>query len=265
MTNEVLAQHPGLARARELFIDLFEDSMPLVNLGYTRKQIAFASPTLRLLEGEGLIETYTDDNPFLLFNSADPHAEWLNVYALPNRIGFELSAHRDEFWRGWGELSRDQRLRRMLTFTDPVDIFQDYPSQVASIALFEDGTDMNDLDYLVRHFVVDSSTRAPMGMKVENPLTRIAKSIGLVGTYRAAWVDEQTKLEFVVKIEAPEHRRDGPDYVTYRKLRPIFDSNGTMTPVGKKANASPKQVTQILSEKKKQVTSGSLAWDNTRS
>lgn len=262
--DEVLAQYSDLARARELFIDLFQDRAPLVNLGYTGRQIEFALPVLRLLEGEGGVATHIRNNPYLEFNSDDPHAEGLQVYHLPKREGFYLFAVRDETARGWGELSRDQRIMRMLTARQPVVIFQDFPEQVAHIGLFEESADINNLDYLVRQFFADSFTDAPMGMKAENPVTRAARAVGVAGTYRAAWVDERTKLEFVAKVDAPEDKGLGSEYITYRKLKPVSDLRGTMIPIGKKANASEDKVTQILSARNRQAVSGELAWGNAR-
>lgn len=261
--DEALAEYHDLARARDLFINLFQDKDPLVKLGYTARQIEFALPVLKLLEGEGKVATYIPNNPFLDFSSNDPFAEELQVYYLPNREGFYLFAVRDEGLRGWGELSRDQRLMRILTARQPVVIFPDFPEQVAHIGLFKEGADIDNLDYLVRQFFDKTFTDAPMGVKAENLLTRAARAIGVAGTYKAAWVEEETKREFVAKVDVPEDKKFGSIYVTYRKLEPRSDlRGGIIIPIGKKANTSEKKVTQILSERNKHSVSGKLVLGN---
>jgi hypothetical protein len=101
-------------------------------------------------------------------------------------------------------------------------------------------------------------------MRAESALTRAAKAVGASGTYKAAWVDERNKLEFVAKVDAPEDKELGSVYVTYRKLKQVSDSRGSMTPMGKKANTSESKVTQILEARKHQAVSGQLALGGAR-
>lgn len=153
-SDEVLSQYPELARARELFIDLFRDRSPLVNLGYTNRQIEFTLPVLMLLQEEGVIEMDHLKNPYLSFdNPRDPNTQKLEVYYLPSRQGFNLF--------------------------------------------------------------------------------------------------------FVAKLDAPGF---DSDYIAYRRLSPISESQGTLVPFGKKANISEQKVTKVLSVRKQQVSSGQLAW-----
>lgn len=258
--DEVLSRFPELARARSLFIELFKDRSPLINLGYTSRQVEFALPVLRLLEEEGGVMDHLRD-PYLTFdNPRDSWVEALEVYYLPSRQGFYLSATRDETARGWDDLTEVERLWRMLYTQNPVIIFSDFSDEIAHIGLFDETADVTNLDYLIREFYADSFTNAPEGMRREGKLTKIARAIGIAGTYRATWVDDETKLEFVAKLDAPEYRQLGSDYVAYRRLRPISDNQGTVVPFGKKANVFEQKVTKILSAQKQQIVSGQLSW-----
>jgi hypothetical protein len=265
-SDEVLVRFPELARTRTLFIELLKDRSPLVNLGYTNKQVEFAIPALRLLQEKGEVLTHLSV-PYLSFqNPPDgPEIESLQVYELPSREGYYLFASRDETMRGWADLTLAERRKRLLFGRNPVIIFDDLPIQAAFISLFEDKADIKNLDYLIAEIYGDSSfTDAPMGMKADTPLTRAARRVGLAGTYEAAWVDERIKLEFVAKIEAPEDRTIGPNYVAYRKLRPVGDLKGTMIPFGKKANISEDKVNDVLSAQQDRVISGELALGRAR-
>ncbi len=266
-----LAQYPDLARAREIFIDLLQDKLPLIKLGYTGKQIEFALPVLRLLEDEGEVATHIRNNPYLYFsNPNDPWAEALQVYRLPKRQGFYLWAIRDETARGWGNLSKTERFKRILQAKQPVVIFQDLPEQVAHIGLFEEGADINNLDYLVRRLIIDVLiTNAPLGIRAENPVTKFARAVGATATYEAAWVDPQTQLEFVAKVDLPRGKKPDPVQsvcVGYRKLVPPLRNymGKTMTVIGKVPNTSDEKVTKVLSTHFQKYISGEFALSKVR-
>lgn len=75
-----LAQFPELQRARELFVDLFQDRSPLVNLGYSTRQIAFAVPVLSRMQEGGNIRDYIRDYPSLFFGDLnDPDYEGVEI------------------------------------------------------------------------------------------------------------------------------------------------------------------------------------------
>jgi len=65
-TNEVVEKYPKLFRARELFIKLFVDSRPLVNLGYTSQQVEYAKPCLALIQEEGSVRTHVNPPLFIV-------------------------------------------------------------------------------------------------------------------------------------------------------------------------------------------------------
>lgn len=254
--DETLVHFPDLARARTHFIGLFKDRSPLVNLGYTSKQIAFVVPVLQLIEGEGVVDTHLRNKPYLTFENPDePEAEAAYINPLPLGDGYYLSGFRDEGSRGWDQLSREERLIRQTTNRQPI-IFNDVPGVVAHVALFSNDAPTDRLEYLIPQLHNQFFTNAPFGMKPENMLTKVAQAVGATGTFKAAWVDEETKNEFVARIDIPEEEE--PYYVAYRKLRPLVDARGNMTPIGKKANSSESKVTQIF-KARKQVVSGQLA------
>lgn len=263
--DEVLKNFPELDRARNLFLQLFQNTVPLSKLDYTARQIDFTVPVLRLLEGEGEVVTYLS-RPFLSFeNPNDPWLEALEVYYLPGGEGFHLHAFRDESMRGWGELTLKERTIKILMGllnrqSNPVVIFSDFPGEVALIALFEEDAEINNLDYLIPQLLNSHYTGSRFGMKREGVLTKAAKAVGLAGVYRAAWKDERTKREFVAELRAPEDWRSEPDHVAFRRLPSLEDQEGHLiTPIGKKAGISKNKVMEILEGGKREVFVGQLA------
>lgn len=261
--DETLAQFPKLARARELFVELFASRSPLINLGYTARQQQFALPALTLLEEQGEVK-FDPKGPYLGFaDPENPGIGDLQVQELENAQGFYLFGVREESTWHDKALSKEERERKLLTIIfsgkpsgNSTIIFSDFPEQVADITLFEETVELANLDYLVQQ-MCNYYTVAPFGLHAKKPLATIAKTVNLVSTYQAAWVDERTKLEFVAKIEIQENKPFGPTYVSYRRLTPVSDSLGKVTPFGKKANVSEEKVSKALSATK-QLAVGQL-------
>jgi hypothetical protein len=254
-----------LFRARELYIQLFRDSSPLINLGYTAAQIELAKPVLSLLEGEGKVATYLPNNPFLAFNrEVGSDSLELEVYSLTGTYGFDLSARKDwdQSFGDWIGLSEEERFERIFHhINESENIFDDYPAQVAQIALFEENARIYDLDFLMHQLLSDLFSDTLLGMQNENTLTSAARNIGMVGTYRALWTDE-TRYEFVAKLDFPGNNDFDSQYVAYRRLNPVSDSKGKMIPFGKKANISQDNILKILKLKKQKEISGQIISGN---
>ena len=117
--DETLAQFPDLARARELYIDLFKDNSPLVNLGYNSRQIEYAVHTLLLLQGEGEVNVETrSTSPYLVFKNPDNNSEEdVYINCLPSKQGFYLGATRDEIVNQQGNSSFEEMLLRIIVET----------------------------------------------------------------------------------------------------------------------------------------------------
>lgn len=246
-------EFPQLARARELFIALFRDRSPLVNLGYTNLQIEFTIPVLRLIEGEGKVVTDSNDRylPYLDFDN--PTGENANISSLPNN-GFLLYAAR--YPSEEEGLTRDERLIRWL-FGNPIKVLDDDVT-VAKVGLFPE----------VRENAIDLNVIVPLLYSTEIRLsretlaTKISRKVANMGpaTFRAAWLDDRTRIEFAVEIMDPQSRRLGleeSEYALWRRLNNISDSQGTMTPFGQKPDGSKEMVSHAFSQAPK-VFSGAL-------
>lgn len=207
---------------------------------------------MQLLEKGGEVYNYLK-NPHLNFKGeSNLYEDCTYIYYLPNKQGFNLSAYRDEIVT---DLIPEERILTKIMNTNRIIVFDDFPTQVAHIGLFDETAEVTNVHYLIRALYDLYITR----MKRESKLTEIVRDFGISGTYQAAWVDEETKLEFVAKILMPGDEKSSPNYVTYRRLKTISDPTGNLIPFGKKANISQQKVIEILSAQKKQIT-GSLSW-----
>ena len=259
--DEVLAQFPDLARARNLYISLFHDSSPLVNLGYIGGQITQAKVVLDLLTESGEVHTHIPNDPYLFIEDPKfPESRSVEISHLRSKQGFMLNADAD--------VSNTAIIRNMFRPVSQNILFDDIPFKVAHIGLFDSNqVDFNDLDFLVRQLTQASGgaafSFAPLGMQKENLLTAAAKKLDLAVTYMAAWTDGERKHEFMAQIDVPENHGD-PVYLAYRKLSPISDLKGSMTPFGRKPSISKDKVLGILQTGKRKVISGELALGNSR-
>lgn len=253
--DETIAKFPDFTRARELYITLFKDRTPLVNLGYTSRQIEFSIPTLRLLEEEGKVNTDLG-RPYLDFQSPDNPDEGVEIDYLLNGLGFYLFAHNDTTL-----LDNPPGTGRLIyaLFGSRMKVLDDIGG-IARIVLFQDTSDINSLDYLIPQLHNNLTEGMESGVRRENILTKTARALRLTTTYRGAWVDERTKLEFVVEINDPQYTKLGlePDYDIWRRLNSVSDNQGSMVPFGKKPNISQEKVKDVLSAAQNRVTSGKL-------
>ncbi len=255
-SSEILNNYPELSRARDFLIELFSDRSPLRILGYTEQQIAFAVPALDLIQDEGSVGVFKS-KPYLSW-SKNHDSLAAEIESLPNKSGYRLTARRDEVERGSALLSPAERLMKMIYSENPVIIFKDFDIQVADILLFKPETGLGNLDALVK--LVTEGNFYWQRIKKENPLTKISQKVGIAPTYRAAWIDEGTKLEFVIEIK---ERGQEPQYLAYRRLNTLSDSASSVIPFGKKANATEQKVKQALEAKTDRVVQGNLAYGKT--
>lgn len=254
-TDETLARFPQLARARELFIALFRDRLPLVNLGYTNLQIEFTVPAMRLIEGEGEVITDPKDKylPYLNFDSSTNPGENANISCLPNN-GFLLFVSRDT--AGEEELTDHEGLIRLL-IGNPIKVIDDIV--VAKAGLFPE----LEVDAIDLSLVVPALYSTEMRLKRETLTTKVSRKVANLGpaTFRAAWLDDRTKIEFAVEIIDPQLRRIGlaeSDYTLWRRLNAVSDNQGAMTPFGQKPGDSKEIVSRAFS-KAPNVFAGALA------
>lgn len=252
--GDILQQFPELQRARDLFTDLFKDRSPLVSLSYTPRQIEWTTPVLRLIEGSGEIETHISP-PYLSFeNPRDPDVETVQIYQLPDLNGYHLHAIHDPMLRRREGETREQRFWNFFR-TNPNRMFEIYEGMVAHIILFKETANVENLEYLVKtvmaleHFAVQ--------VKKESIFSIFGRKLGLVGTFEATWLDN-ARTEIVIKAEVPNELTE-PFYYQWKRLKPVYDSYGTVIPVGQKPNISHNKIDKILSEEREFVLAGQLA------
>lgn len=131
----------------------------------------------------------------------------------------------------------------------PVVIFPDEGTVVAKITLFTDPDKISNLSFIAPRLLKRDLT-LPRSVRKEQPITKILRKLEKTAIYTATWVDEDTKIEFVAKLDEPYLN---PIFVSYRRLAILSDDQGTVIPFGKKANISGEKVTKILTERKSQV------------
>lgn len=88
-SDEVIEEYPELFRARELFIKLFADSRPLVNLGYTHQQTEYAKPCLIIIQECGVCGYDYLDIPSLRFGKRNEEKS-VKIGLLPNNEGYYM-------------------------------------------------------------------------------------------------------------------------------------------------------------------------------
>jgi len=239
-----------LLRARELYTTLFKDQSPLVHLGYIGSQVNRAYNVLSLLEEPGEVMDHLKNNPYISVNRQGRYTEeGLEIYHLPNRHGFYLTAYQE---------ATGLSIMQSILADDKGLIYPD-SSNVAYVALMNPDVDLTNLSTLVPEITYGLTyTEAPLGVQQASVVTKPLQKVGLAGTYQAAWVDPEAKHEFVVKIDVPENKGDSI-WAAFRKLRPVSDEHGSMTPFGRKPNVDEHKVMKIFQEQKSRVFSGVLA------
>lgn len=251
--SETLGRFPELARARNLYIDLFKDDSSLVNCGYTAQQKVLAKDALQLIEGPGKI--YHPNKPKLTQLVFMEGGKWAAIKKFANEVGYELTAVNEPYFArtpAW-EVAYVMRTEKSPVFE------MDY---VAIINLVKQGTVEDNLDSLIHTFFNEGAYSLTKTQK-ENPLSKVTRALGMTATYRARWVDESTKLEFVIEIKSPTDKElGGPFYHTWRRLNAISDAKGKVIPFGRKANVSKEKVLRTLDNEPASVVHGQLAWQS---
>ncbi len=261
ITSKEINKFPELFRARELFINLFSDQSPFINLGYSRQQMLYALPSIGLIQDEGklVIDNFKNDPNLTFDDTLGSWDLWTGIYHLPDKQGSYLFSTRERTITH--EMSVSERFFAMISGPS-VSIFGENDLKVAHIALFNENAPINNLDYLLPILYKNIITDAPMNIRKEGIINKLGRKLKILGTYQASWVDEKTKLEFVAKIEIPEMEGYEPEYVHWRKLFQVKDDKGTMTPIGQKAISSIGKIKAILDSEESKLVFGNLSLEN---
>ncbi len=247
--NEPLAQFPELARARSLFIVLFKDDSPLINLGYTGGQRRETKPVLILIQESGEVLNPETTNQSLYFVD-DSGQQFVEIALLPKDAGFSLFAAKDPVSRGLVGL-----LGALTTELHP-PVFDD-SFAVAQINLVRQNTIERDLSRLIPAFYEEGY--ALPQLKPDSLLSRAGRMLGKTTTFRAQWTDD-IQRDFVVELKPPTSESKEGYYHHWRRLAPLSDFQGTVVPIGRKPNSSKDQILETLNRQPERAFQGQIQW-----
>lgn len=252
---------PELEYGRELFIRLFRDESPLINLGYTPAQRTAAKRALRSLEEEGRL--FLKPYPWVSFGEEYVGAELAQL----EHAGYYLTAFYDASGKvasGLFPKAKD-RLAAQIILGERFGFFEDEPpGHAVIIHILSQEAAEADLATLVKHLYEGSGgTKRRVRLEEATKLATLKSQIlPSAATYRAAWVDEETKLELVVennfRSKALGEDASIKEVQLWRRL-PTQDFKGkSWVPFGRKPNTSKKRLLKILEEKRERVVTGRL-------
>ncbi len=259
--QEIISEY---AYARDLFVQLFRDEIPLVNLGYNSPQRTLAKLALLFLEKEEG-ELRLKPQPSVFFGDEG----WFVGVQLTrmNRGGYYAYALYDTHGLYLSQFSTPEERRWAFCFWEPkIRFFEDDYAAVAEINMIPGNVAIDDIDTLVGH-LYEGRYGEQVNMKKISPIsvikTRITPS---VATYRAAWTDDETKLELVVESnhtsKATGDKSLANMLYVWRRLPTQNLQGQKWIPFGRKPNISESRMKKILEAKKEKMVTGQLAWQS---
>lgn len=268
----------NLEYGRDLYVQLFQDESPLINLGYSAKQVQFTRSALSLMEREGAF--YPTPKPRVAFGNLEiisedtsPHV-WLTTLA---NGGFKAIAQYPLLWVP-DRFENDKGYIHPSPYKTDL-ISEEFPLGVAAVIdILPGDKDYQDVDELVQHLYEGAwlnhyHIRNP---KMESPSvlnflkSRFSTSVAV---FRAGWVDENTKLELVVETDIYSRLQgftgekvissEGGQKINisvirevWRRLDQIEKDGLVWAPFGKKPNPSNQSIQKALEGK--QITKSPL-------
>ncbi len=207
-----------LSYGRELFLHMFQDSSPFANLGYSAPQIEETRKALKQLENvEGrtsspLRVTFEDDR----FYSSSVQLSYEGKDLKKNL--WHLSAQRDIYRMIMSQLPLDaseeeikeKKLQALFLGAGSVKIktFRENENLLAAVSMFPEDTDTAGIQTVIKG-VNDGwhgfGTDAGMLYKptLWNKLLEKTGRNRFGSTYRAAWLDDQSKRDLVIEYTNP--------------------------------------------------------------
>lgn len=245
-----------LSYAREVFIHLFQDESPFVNLGYTARHRATAKTVLKRLEEGGKARVINTGETIAEFGRGPADA----TIARLRHGGYSLYGHYD-----WDD---EKSLMEVLLSISRGSIregfFQSRPPELIVLTeLLPVDTDWEDVNSLVKHLYEGVGGVQIRPRKI---LTSLASRVLPTSTYRARWTDEKTRLELIVETgymykTAEPWEAEELEIESWRRL-PIIEMEGkSWVPFGLKANTQSSRLREILNAKEKRIATGELAWN----
>lgn len=179
---------------RELYVNLFNNDTPFVNLGYLPQQRLLAKKALLYLEGTGRLRVtgYSLGSAVIFGNADETDEEGQVVLKQLRRGGYHLRAKagipREVLYHG-SELARSR-----------YEVFESEGITVVAVVNVIPAAAFNeDIDALVRH-LYEGTERGmrQVDMRRRSLKSRLGAMLTPIATYEAGWVDEGTKLELRV-------------------------------------------------------------------
>ncbi len=250
---------------RDLYMQLFQDDTPLVNLGYTPRQKILARRALSLLENEGTLRL--GYRPRLTFEPENNHSgsETLDDSAGIERLtheGYQLSGYVTVPWpKGDYSQEAEDFVRERFGFFE-----SESTGKVVDVRVIPAQIDYTNLDRLVRHLYegTDYGDVLTPSLEPESLSARLKKIvIPSVATYKAVWIDDETKLELVIESDFQNRSwgEGGKDIDIWRRLPQIELDGKSWTPFGKKPNISKQAAQKALQGAKSRVIAKQFATD----
>lgn len=245
--KDSLSKFPDLEYGRDLFVQLFHTETPLINLGYKSSQREIAKPVLRLMESEGRVRL----KPLEVYFGESGEATVV------------LQKLRNGGYYMYADRGGHPSFMQMITSKGFFD--NEFLTIVARVNMLSGNQDYCDINTLVTHLYEGQITDRPIHMEPRNPLSQL-KSALLPNTaiYKAAWTDEETKLELVIESNFVDKAlADGdsqPEIEIWRRLSTQNLEGQKWVPWGKKPNISEDRLKKILEAKKAKVVVGQLVF-----
>lgn len=217
---------------------------------------------LRSLEGEGRV--YLEPSAWVMFDGEDVDVQLGQL----EQGGYYLIASYDVAEKLVKEVYQDplKQALALATWGQRFKFFEDEPPEyTAIIHMLPEGAAKADISTLVPSLYEGSGgTIIRVRIEEENKLATLKSHLlSSVATYRAAWVDQETKLELVVESNFASKTLGDDASIKevhlWRRLPTQEFEGKSWVPFGRKPNVSKKRLLQILEESKERVITGRLA------
>ncbi len=281
MSAEAADTQKKFEYGRDLYVALFKDDAPFVNLGFAPRQKGLARRVLSQLEGPGTV--VLSPYPCAYFTETDPLNPTDTQDAVYMRFlrhsGYNIHADiptpsyykADPLSAVWPPEPLYDSFDAYRSALQEMTFFEgDDPGVVAVVNMLPWTTDYSDVNQLVKHLY--EGTEISNNIITAEPQTLASRLKSpfspKTATFRAAWVDDQTKLDLVVESDFMDRVFDTkkPEkYIDIWRRLPELDQDGQIwIPFGKKPNSSNKNAKLAFEAKGKRVVTGNLATETSQ-
>lgn len=270
-----LAANPNLKYARDLYVQLFEKTSPLTSLGYGPAQRELLAIALKQLENE-VGHVYSPTH--VAFSDNDGHYR-ASIGGLRRNNGWQMIATREIEAQIKSASDEDMSAEDLFLATlvhKPRVQFFEFPSYESSncmaiINMLPSDINYEDITILVPNlYVTETLYSGQLEMREDNLLNRLRSKVKpdyMTPTYRAAWIDDETKLDLVVQyrtklidaVSKNDEKMPKEGAIDIWRRLPVQSLDGReWIPFGKKPSVSSEQAMKAF-EKPESVVVGQFA------